>query len=58
MNRSKKIFIIISVLFILLMIYFTVDIFSRTTAPWKKKKKNADTEQTSDPQPGDTIINQ
>ncbi|MDO1447981.1 hypothetical protein Q0590_17040 [Rhodocytophaga aerolata] len=54
MNRSKKIFLLISAVFILLMIYFTVDIFSRTTAPWKRKKKSTSTEQVTDSTRTDT----
>ncbi len=53
MNRQKKIFLIVSAAFILLMIYFTVDIFSRTTEPWERKKKN-NAQQTADSTRADT----
>jgi antibiotic biosynthesis monooxygenase (ABM) superfamily enzyme len=55
MTRSKKIFLFISALFILLMIYFTYDIFSKTTAPWKRKKKTPATEQVTDSSYTDTL---
>jgi antibiotic biosynthesis monooxygenase (ABM) superfamily enzyme len=37
MNRSKKIFLIISACFVALMLYFTIDIFSRTSRPGKRR---------------------
>jgi hypothetical protein len=38
MNRSKKIFLIVAVLFTLVVIAFALDMCSRTTPPWEKKK--------------------
>jgi len=38
MNRSKKIFAIVAILFTLVVIAFAVDMCSRTTPPWEKKK--------------------
>jgi hypothetical protein len=35
-KTQKQIFKVVSVLFVLLMIYFTIDIFSRTTMPGRK----------------------
>ncbi|MDB5257680.1 MAG: hypothetical protein JWM14_2375 [Chitinophagaceae bacterium] len=37
MNRSKKIFVIVAVLFTLVVIAFALDMCSRTTPPWEKK---------------------
>jgi uncharacterized alpha/beta hydrolase family protein len=37
MPRNKKIFVIVAVLFIATMIFFTIDIFSRTTRRGAKK---------------------
>ncbi|MEQ8360656.1 MAG: hypothetical protein RH860_14290 [Cytophagales bacterium] len=39
MNIKKKVFIIVSVLFIAMMVYFAYDLMSRTTAPWEKKEE-------------------
>jgi hypothetical protein len=38
------------------MIYFTYDIFSKTTAPWKRKRKTPVTEQARDSSYTDTLI--
>jgi len=38
MTRSKKIFVIVAVLFTLVVIAFSLDMCSRTTPPWEKKK--------------------
>jgi len=35
-QTQKQIFKVVSILFVLLMIYFTIDIFSRTTLPGRK----------------------
>ncbi len=35
-KTQKQIFKVVSILFVLLMIYFTIDIFSRTTMPGRK----------------------
>jgi hypothetical protein len=37
MNKQKKIFVIIVVLFVLGVIFITIDIFSRTTRPGARK---------------------
>jgi hypothetical protein len=39
MNRNRRIFIIIFISFTLLVVMLTVDMASRTTAPWNKKKQ-------------------
>ena len=39
MPVKKKIFLIVSALFIALMLYLAYDIMSRTSAPWEKKKE-------------------
>lgn len=36
MNRQKKVFLIVAVLFVIAVILFSVDIASRTTGPWEK----------------------
>ncbi|HSZ72612.1 MAG TPA: hypothetical protein VK750_08035 [Cytophagaceae bacterium] len=38
MNRQKKIFAIVAVLFTLTVIAFALDMCSRTTPPWERKK--------------------
>jgi len=37
---KKKIFFIIAALFAILMIILTIDMASKTTKPWDKKKNN------------------
>ncbi|AYQ33325.1 hypothetical protein [Runella sp. SP2] len=39
MNRNRKIFIIVSIVFIAIFIGVAIDMASRTTAPWNKKKQ-------------------
>ncbi|MCY7351121.1 MAG: hypothetical protein LH606_10690 [Cytophagaceae bacterium] len=39
MNRQKKIFLIVALLFTLVVALFTIDMARRTTAPWNKKKQ-------------------
>jgi hypothetical protein len=55
MARSKKIFLILSALFIALMIYFTIDIFSRTTFPGAKKQQIERSESALDSLQNDSI---
>ncbi|MBC7451259.1 MAG: hypothetical protein H7259_07195 [Cytophagales bacterium] len=38
MNTKKMILVISFVLFVALMVFFTVDFMSRTTSPWERKK--------------------
>jgi len=38
MNRSKKIFLAVVIVFLLLMAWFAYDVSTRTTAPWNKDK--------------------
>lgn len=38
MKRSKKIFVLVAVLFTLVVIAFALDMCSRTTPPWEKQK--------------------
>jgi hypothetical protein len=39
MNRQKKIFFLIVLLFTLVVALFAIDMARRTTAPWNKKKQ-------------------
>ncbi|WP_375444489.1 hypothetical protein [uncultured Fibrella sp.] len=39
MNRNRRIFIIVFLAFTLLVVMLTVDMASRTTAPWNRKKQ-------------------
>lgn len=39
MNRNRKIFIAVSLIFVAVVIFFAVDMARRTTAPWNKKKQ-------------------
>lgn len=39
MNKNRRIFIIATVIFVLIVIIFTIDMGRRTTAPWNKKKQ-------------------
>lgn len=39
MNRNRRLFIIVFLAFTLLVVMLTVDMASRTTAPWNKKKQ-------------------
>jgi len=39
MNRNRKIFIIVSVVFVAIVVFFAIDMARRTTAPWNKKKQ-------------------
>ncbi|WP_162441258.1 hypothetical protein [Rhodocytophaga rosea] len=55
MTRSKKIFLILSALFIAVMIYFTIDIFSKTTFPGAKKQQPERIEQQVDSLRKDTL---
>ena len=41
MNRNRRIFVVIFLAFTLLVVMLTVDMASRTTAPWKRKKQAA-----------------
>lgn len=39
MNRQKKIFFLIALIFTLVVALFAIDMARRTTAPWNKKKQ-------------------
>lgn len=39
MNRNRRIFIIVFIAFTLIVVMLTVDMASRTTAPWNRKKQ-------------------
>lgn len=39
MNRNRKIFIIVFIVFVLTMIGISIDMARRTTAPWNRKKQ-------------------
>jgi hypothetical protein len=41
MNRNRRIFIIAFLAFLLLVILLTIDMASRTTAPWNRRKQAA-----------------
>ncbi len=38
MNKSKKIFVIVVIIFLLIMAWFAYDVSIKTTAPWNKDK--------------------
>jgi hypothetical protein len=42
MDNRKKILLLMSAVFMGVLVYFTIDIMSRTTPPWMRKKKQAD----------------
>lgn len=39
MNRQKKIFLLVSLIFTLIVVLFAIDMARRTTAPWNKKRQ-------------------
>jgi uncharacterized membrane protein len=39
MNKNRKVFIIISIVFIAFFVGVAIDMARRTTAPWNKKKQ-------------------
>jgi hypothetical protein len=39
MNRNRRIFIIVFVVFTTIVALFAIDMASRTTAPWNKRKQ-------------------
>lgn len=39
MNRNRKIFIIVSIVFVAIVASVAIDMARRTTAPWNKKKQ-------------------
>jgi hypothetical protein len=38
-NRNRRIFIIVFIVFTAIVILFAIDMASRTTAPWNKKRE-------------------
>ena len=36
MSKSKKIFMVVVIVFMLLMLWFAYDVSKKTTAPWNK----------------------
>jgi len=38
MAKSKKIFVLVVIVFLLIMAWFAYDVSTRTTAPWNKQK--------------------
>lgn len=40
MKRNKMIFVISFMLFVGVVIYFTIDMANRTSPPWERKKSN------------------
>ncbi len=43
MNKSKKIFVVVVIIFLLLMAWFAYDVSQKTTAPWNKGKVERET---------------
>lgn len=43
MNRSKKIFVVVVIVFLLIMAWFAYDVSKKTTAPWNKDKEEQST---------------
>jgi len=41
MNRNRRIFIVVFIVFTTLVALLAIDMASRTTAPWNKKKQAA-----------------
>lgn len=39
MNRNRRIFIIVFIIFTTIVALFAIDMASRTTAPWNRKKQ-------------------
>ncbi|MCK8495928.1 hypothetical protein M0L20_28945 [Spirosoma sp. RP8] len=39
MNRNRRIFIIVFITFTAIVIFFAIDMASRTTAPWNKRRE-------------------
>lgn len=39
MNRNRRLFIIVFIVFTAIVILFTIDMARRTTAPWNKKRE-------------------
>ena len=39
MNRNRKIFIVVFIIFTAIVILFTIDMARRTTAPWNKRRE-------------------
>lgn len=43
MDKDKRnLFLIVSAVFVVLVVYFSIDMMSKTTPPWKRKKTPAD----------------
>ncbi|WP_448520359.1 LysM peptidoglycan-binding domain-containing protein [Rhodoflexus sp.] len=42
MDNRKKVLLLMAAIFIGVLVYFTIDIMSRTTPPWMRKKREAD----------------
>ena len=38
-NKNRRIFIVVTILFVALFVYISYDMSSRTTAPWNKPKQ-------------------
>jgi uncharacterized metal-binding protein len=45
MNKSKKLFLLIAGIFLLIVLYIVYDMSSRTTFPGQKKQQPVETEQ-------------
>lgn len=39
MNRNRRIFIIVFIVFTTIVAFFAIDMASRTTAPWNKRRE-------------------
>jgi hypothetical protein len=55
MARSKKIFLLLSILFVAVVLIVTIDIFSKTTFPGAKKQQPERIQQRIDSLRRDTI---
>jgi len=38
MNKAKKIFVLVVIIFLLIMAWFAYDVSKKTTAPWNKQE--------------------
>lgn len=38
-NRNRRVFILVFLVFVLVVVIFAIDMASRTTAPWNKRKQ-------------------
>lgn len=48
MNKSKKIFLLIAGIFLIIVLFIVYDMSTRTTFPWQKSQEPTETEQPQD----------